>query len=104
MPRRVWPRSARTRSGAQFGPYGGVVDRVNVSVLLYVPVRSASLAPIVCLKLTCTDSFEVGAVQLLSSVGAALPPTGANGPPALACSACGSENVPFTRWPVATED
>src|SRR5262245_36079023 len=81
-----------------------VVDRVNVRVLEYDPVRSASLAPIVCLKLTVTDSLEVGAVQLLSSVGAALPPTGANAPPAFACRACGNENVPLTRCPVATDD
>jgi hypothetical protein len=30
--------------------YGVVVDRVNVSVLLYEPVRSGSLAPIACLN------------------------------------------------------
>ena len=32
--------------------YGVVVVRVNVSVLLYVPVRSASVAPIACLNVT----------------------------------------------------
>ena len=64
---------------------------MNVSVLLYAPVLSASLAPIVCLRLIVTTSFDAGAVQLLSSVGAALPPTAANGPPALAISTCGSE-------------
>ena len=37
------------------------------------------------------------------------PPTGANALPlpaglvALACSGCGSEKLPLTRWPVATE-
>ena len=40
--------------------YGVVVDRVNVSVLLYVPVRSASLAPIACLNLIVTGSLEIG--------------------------------------------
>ena len=32
--------------------HGAVVDSVNVSVLLYAPVRNASLAPIACLKET----------------------------------------------------
>ena len=40
--------------------YGVVVDRVNVSVLLYVPVRSASLAPIACLNVIATASLETG--------------------------------------------
>ncbi len=34
-----------------------MVDRVNVRVLLYVPVRSASLAPIVCLNPIVTLDF-----------------------------------------------
>jgi hypothetical protein len=51
-----------------------------------------------------TASLEVGAVQDFSSVGAAEPPTSANGPPALACRADGRENVPLTRWPVAVGD
>ena len=42
-----------------------VVLRVNVSVLLYVPVRSGSLAAIDCLNVIGTDSLEVGAVQVL---------------------------------------
>src|SRR4051812_28646962 len=45
--------------------YGVVVLRVNVSVLLYVPVRSGSLAAIDCLNVTGTDSLEVGAIQVL---------------------------------------
>ena len=36
------------------------MDRVNVSVLLYVPVRSASLAPIACLNVIVTASLETG--------------------------------------------
>ena len=39
--------------------------RVNVSVLLYVPVRSGSLAAIACLNVIGTDSLEVGAVHVL---------------------------------------
>jgi hypothetical protein len=42
--------------------YGVVVDRVNVSVLVYVPVRSASSAPIGCLKPSVTPSFDAGAL------------------------------------------
>ena len=37
-----------------------VVDRVNVSVFAYVPVRSASLAPIDCLKPSVTASLDIG--------------------------------------------
>ena len=40
--------------------YGVVVDRVNVSVFAYVPVRSGSLAPIDCLKPSVTASLEIG--------------------------------------------
>ena len=42
------------------------MDRVNVSVLLYVPVRSGSLARMACLNVIGTDSLEVGAVHVLS--------------------------------------
>ena len=42
--------------------YGVVVDRVNVSVLLYAPVRSASLAPIACLNPIVTASLDTGPV------------------------------------------
>ena len=38
--------------------YGCVVDSVNVSVLLYVPVRSGSLAPIDCWKSIVTSSLD----------------------------------------------
>ena len=44
---------------------------------------------------------QTRAIVLLSVVGLADPPTGANGPPALACSVCGSANVPLTSLPVA---
>ena len=42
--------------------YGFVVDSVNVSVLLYVPVRSGSVAPIDCLSAIVTGSLDVGPV------------------------------------------
>src|SRR3954447_11912347 len=45
--------------------YGVVVLSVNVSVLEYAPVRSASLAAIDCVNVTGTDSLEVGADQVL---------------------------------------
>ncbi len=48
----------RRREGAS--GYGLVVDRVNVSVLLYVPVRSASLAPIVCWNDSVSGSLATG--------------------------------------------
>ena len=56
---------AALRVGAQLAPgalriYGLVVDSVNVSVLAYVPVRSGSLRPIVCLKPSVTESLETG--------------------------------------------
>src|SRR5262245_17786226 len=65
--------------------YGVVVDSVNVSVLEYVPVRSASLAPIACLNVAVTDSLEVGFDHVLTVPSP--------------CSGCGSENAPLTRWP-----
>ena len=40
--------------------YGCVVDNVNVSVLLYAPVRSASVAPIDCLNVSVTASLLTG--------------------------------------------
>ena len=45
--------------------YGLVVDSVNVSVLLYVPERSGSLAPMLCENAICTASLDVGPVQRL---------------------------------------
>ena len=46
--------------GADSAPYGFVVESVNVSVLLYVPVRRASPAPMACLKATVTGSLLTG--------------------------------------------
>ena len=54
-----------TRPAPERMRYGVVVLRVNVSVLLYVPVRSGSLAAIDCLNVIGTDSLEVGAVHVL---------------------------------------
>ena len=61
--------------------YGLVVDSVNVSVLLYVPVRSGSLARIDCLKPIVTISLDVGAFHVLIVVGLLEPPTAAYVPP-----------------------
>ncbi len=77
----VPPRANRAGREPRRRCYGVVVDSVNVSVLLYAPVRSASVAPIDCLNLTVTASLEVGADQVFSGVGAAEPPTGANAVP-----------------------
>src|SRR5689334_7115637 len=74
-------------AGAPVGrPYGVVVDRVNVSVLLYVPVRSGSLAAIDCLKVIGTDSLEVGADQVLTTPRP--------------CSGDASAKLPLTSLPV----
>src|SRR5690242_7206302 len=87
-----------------------VVDSVNVSVFEYDPVRSASLAPIDCLNSIVTASLDTGALQVSRFSGLAVEPTGLNAVPvvsalvARACSGWGSENAPFTRWPVATDD
>ena len=62
--------------GADGAPYGFVVESVNVSVLLYVPVRRASPAPMACLKATVTGSLLTGPGQVSSEVGLAEPPTG----------------------------
>ena len=76
---------SRLAGGTARSAYGWVVDRVNVSVLLYVPVRSGSLALISCLKPTSTTSLETGAVQLVL-----LNET---------WSGSASENAPLVRWP-----
>ena len=57
--------------------YGAVVERVNVSVLLYEPLRSASLAATDCLNAIVTASWAIsfGYVSIVS--GLALPVTGA---------------------------
>ena len=46
-----------------------VVDRVNVSVLLYVPVRSGSLAPISCVNVIVDTSLEAGAFHVVRGLG-----------------------------------
>ena len=58
--------------------HGVVVDSVKVSVLLYAPVRSASLAAIDCLKLIVAVSLLTGPPQVRSVVGLAVPPSGRN--------------------------
>ena len=52
-----------------------------------MPVRSASPAPIACLNVIGTTSFDAG----LDHVFTVPSPR----------SGCGSENAPLTRWPVA---
>ena len=69
--------------------YGVVVDSVNVSVLEYVPVRSASPAPMCCLKLIVTGSLETGADQVDFENETS--------------SGDGSANVPFIRLPGADD-
>ena len=53
------PGAPRDQSPPQ-SRYGVVVDSVNVSVLLYVPVRRASLAPIAWRNCTVTASLLIG--------------------------------------------
>ena len=62
---------------------------VNVRVLLYEPVRRASLAPIACLNVTGTFSLDVGPVQVLTTPRP--------------CSGCGIANAPLTSLPVLDE-
>ena len=50
---------------------------VSVSVLVYGPVRSGSVAPIDCLKSIGVAPLDTGPAQVTRVVGAALPPTGA---------------------------
>src|SRR3954471_3120532 len=87
--------------------YGVVVLSVNVSVLLYVPVRSASVLLTVWLSVIVTGSLLIGAFQVSSGVGADEPPTAdiaaavaLPGLLALTCSFCGRANAPLTSWPV----
>ena len=77
------------------------MDSVNVSVLLYVPVRNASLAAIDCWKPTDTTSLLAGPAYDFNGVGLDEPPTGANAPPpALAWTDCASAKLPLTSLPV----
>src|SRR5262245_55160789 len=73
------------KAAAPIRSYGFVVESVKVRTFVYAPERSASVAPIDCLKPSGTTSLETGEFQ-------------AFGTP-VTCSGCGSENVPFTRWP-----
>ena len=66
------------------------MDNVNVSVLLYVPVRSGSLALIDCLNAIATASLEVGPAH------ADLPSSTRSG--------SGSVNAPLVRWPGSLTD
>ena len=50
----------RTERGSPPSPHGFVVASVKVSVLLYVPVRSASLEPIDCRNDSVTGSLLTG--------------------------------------------
>src|SRR4051812_39895043 len=90
--------------------YGLVVESVNVSVLLYVPVLSASPEFTRCLNSSATGSLDTGALQVSRFSGLAEEPTLLNAVPVVpalvprAWSGCGSENAPLTRWPVAVED
>ncbi len=56
------PRRQRRVAPPRPAPdHGVVVDSVKVRVLLYVPVRSASLAPMSCWNVTATASLDAGA-------------------------------------------
>ena len=65
--------------------YGAVVESVNVSVRLYVPVRRASVAAIAWRNVIATAALETGCVQLAGFISTR--------------SDCGRENVPFVRRP-----
>ena len=80
------------------------MDSVNVSVLPYEPVRSASLEAIDCLNPRLTVVRPTGLLNDSRFVGLAEPPSGANAPSlAFTCSFCGRKNEPLTRWPVFVE-
>ena len=60
------------------------MESVNVSVLLYAPVRSASFALMCCLNVIVTGSLETGADHVdFENV---------------TCSGSGSENAPLVRY------
>ena len=67
------------------GPYGAVVDNVNVSVFEYEPVRSASVAPMCWLNAIATGSLETGPVHAAFE--------------SVTCSGSGRLNAPLVRWP-----
>src|SRR3954454_5910807 len=102
-------RAARP-SGDPPDPYGVVVDSVKVSVLLYAPVRSASVDLTSWLYSMVTASLDTGPFHVSRFSGEALEPTLLYAVPVLAalraraCSGSGRMNEPLTRWPVPTED
>ena len=73
-------------------------------------MRSASPELISWLNCSATESLEIGPPYVSRFSGEALEPTLLYAVPVLAalraraCSGCGSENVPLTRWPVAVLD
>ena len=79
---------------------------MKVRVLLYAPVRSASLALMRWLKPSVTASLDTGPLYVTFS-GEAEEPTLLYAVPVLAalraraCSGCGRANAPLTRWPVS---
>src|SRR3954454_7081143 len=101
-------RAARP-SGDPPDPYGVVVDSVNVSVLLYEPVRSASVDLTSWLYSIVTASLDTGAFHVSRFSGEADEPTLLYAVPVLAalraraCSGWARTNVPLTRWPVPSE-
>src|SRR5262249_20896028 len=82
------PGPGRGRSpdrSPQHALYGVVVDSVKVSVRLYEPVRSASVAPMCWRNVMVTGSLETGAVHVDFENST--------------CSGSGNENDPLVRWP-----
>ena len=84
-------RNSTHRGGPEGRPravclaYGLVVDRVNVSVFVYAPVRNGSVLLTCCLKVIDTGSLETGADQVDFENSTA--------------SGWGRAKVPFMRWP-----
>src|SRR4051794_37806495 len=98
-----WAAGLRGRRPATQVNHGVVVERVKVSVLEYVPVRRASVAPMACLNDIVTVSLLTGALQLVSTSGLALIAPklafGALTVVALACSGWGSAKAPLSSLP-----
>src|SRR5262249_40102534 len=74
---------SRAYAGEPAAVPGGVGDSVNVTAAEYVPVRSASPAPMCCENAIDTGSLDTGAVQLVFD--------------GVTDSASGSENAPLAR-------
>ena len=73
--RRVTGRRQKPPPGRSEQCYGCVVDSVNVSVFLYVPVRSASLALTFWLNSSVSASLEIGPFHVSRFSGEAEEPT-----------------------------